>query len=290
MTVKRTAIILTAVLILSGLAAAQGKIIESLWTVDPVKIDGVAAEWDDAMPITEKVSKVDYALKNDGKNIYIIMVFRDMLSRTTLEYTGMKIYFTTGTKKSKDFGIHFQKKQISADQLISNLETLRGQPLGEAEKAELRKKKTHIIFTEDLIQPKKSTIQIDPKAVGGAPGFQSIEKGKLAVYEFRIPLGLIHQMGGTGAGPGNPIKLGFEWGGMTNQIMKDMMAGRADQSVSAGDRGVRQDSGFTLSEGAGDGGGGEISGMGGFTGDMRRNPMYKFHSFWIDAKLASPGD
>lgn len=290
MIVKRTAIILTAVLTLSGFAAAQGNIIQSLWAFDPVKIDGVAAEWDDAMPITDKGSKVDYALKNDGKNIYIIMVFRSPQSRTTLEYTGMKVYFTTGTKKKKDFGIHFQKKQITADQLISNLETLRGQPLGEAEKAEIRKKNSHIIFTEQLIQPKKSAIQIDPKAVGGAPGFQSIEKGQLAVYEFRIPIGLIQQMGGSGAGPGNPIKLGFEWGGMTNQIMKDMLAGRADQSVRAGDRGVSQGAGFGSGESVGDGGGGAVSGMGGGTGDLRRDPRYRFHSFWIDAKLATEGD
>jgi hypothetical protein len=33
--------------------------------------------------------------------------------------------------------------------------------------------------------------------------------------------------------------------------------------------------------------GGNIAGMGGGVGEMGRNPRYKKHNFWIEAKLAS---
>jgi len=63
-----------------------------------------------------------------------------------------------------------------------------------------------------------------------------------------------------------------------------MMAGRADQSVAAADRGVSAEGGWRDSGGES---GGEIRGMGGGVGEMGRNPRYQKHSFWIDAKLAS---
>lgn len=111
--------------------------------------------------------------------------------------------------------------------------------------------------------------------------FRTIDQGPLTVGEFRIPLARI------GVQPGQTVKLGFDWGGMTNQILRDMMAGRADQSVAAADRGVSAEGGWRDSSGEG---GGEIRGMGGGVGEMGRNPRYKKHAFWIDAKLAAGGN
>ena len=276
-----------------GLAADQ--VVGSLWQSAPMTIDGVAQEWETSEPIFDEGSQVQYALRNDGRNLYIIMVFRtpDPASRprifpkSTLDYTGMKIYFTTGDKKSKDYGILFQKKQYTADALIANLEK-RGQVVSEAEKAEIRKKQTHIVFTEEVIKPKNATASAGEAAESDSPMYRAIDKGPLSVCEFRIPLNRVNALGGIDAKPGQQIMLGFEWGGMTNQILRDMMAGRADQSVSAGDRGVRQDGGFSAG-GGGDEAGGEIAGMGGGVGEMGRNPRYKKHSFWIEAKLAAGG-
>jgi len=168
-----------------GLAAEN--IIECLWTRESVKIDGIAQDWDDATPITDPGSKAQYALKSDNRNLYIITVFRDQMSRTTFDYTGMKIYFTTGAKKSKAFGINFQKKQYTAEALIANMEK-RGQALTEEQKAEIRKKPNHVVFTKEAIKPKKAVIEIDPAVTVEPPIFWTIEKGQLSVCEFRIPL------------------------------------------------------------------------------------------------------
>jgi len=285
---KRTTMTLMAALAviaaLSVPAAAADKAVESMWASGPMTIDGIAQEWDESTPIVDVGSKVEYALRNDGKNLYIIMVFRSpqpgtraaVFPKSTLDYTGMRVFFTTGPKKNKDFGVLFQKKMYTADALIASMEK-QGRTLTEAQKAEIRQKETHIVFTEELIKPKKAAAA-EPAAGEEPPVFRTIEKGPLAVCEFRIPLGRI------GAAPGQTVKLGFEWGGMTNQILRDMMAGRADQSVAAADRGVSAEGGWRDSGGES---GGEIRGMGGGVGEMGRNPRYQKHSFWIDAKLAS---
>lgn len=295
---SRKAIAFIAVLAVSALLAApgpaEGQVIESLWQSAPMTIDGVAQEWETSEPVFDDGSQVQYALRNDGKNIYVIMVFRSPDPRTrakvfpksTLDYTGMKIYFTTGAKKSKDYGILFQKKEYTADALIASMEK-RGPALSEAQKAEIRKKPTHIVFTEEIIKPKSAAAPAEPASGSEPPMFRAVDKGPLAVYEFRIPLNRVKELGGIDAQPGQAIKLGFEWGGMTSQILRDMMAGRADQSVGASDR-ATEFRACTADSLAG-GEGGDISGMGGGVGEMGRNPRYKKQAFWIDAKLAAGG-
>jgi hypothetical protein len=261
---------LAVIAALSVPAAAAEKTVESLWASGPMTIDGIAQEWDESTPIVDEGSKVEYALRNDGKNLYIIMVFRSP------QPGARAAVFTTGPKKNKDFGVLFQKKMYTAEALIASMEK-QGRTLTEPQKAEIRQKETHIVFTEELIKPKKAAVA-ELAAGEEPPVFRTIEKGPLAVCEFRIPLSRI------GASPGQTVKLGFEWGGMTNQILRDMVAGRADQSSAARDVGVAAEGGWRDSSGEG---GGEIRGMGGSVGEMGRNPRYQKHSFWIDAKLAS---
>jgi hypothetical protein len=277
----------------AGSAAPADEKIQSTWQSAPLTVDGVAQEWDSSEPIIDEGSNVQYALRNDGRNLYIIMVFRSpergartrIFPKSTLDYTGMKIYFTAGTKKSKDYGILFQKKEYTAEALIANREK-RGQALSEAEKAEIRKKPTHIVYTEEVIKPKKDAAAGSGAVESDQPMYRQIDKGPLTVCEFRIPLNRVNALGGIDAKPGQEIMLGFEWGGMTQQILRDMMAGRSDSSVSARDSGSAMQAGLADSMAGGDAGG-EIRGMGGGVGEMGRNPRYQKHAFWISAKLAA---
>lgn len=277
---KRT--ILTLVGIAAALAVvilpAQPKdaVVESQWAARPVVIDGGDKDWGDATPITDKNSKVQYALKNDGQHLYIIMVFRDELALTTLPFTGMRVYATAGPKKSKDEGFLFHQKPMTPDELIASLEA-KGEVLSEDRKAELRKQPQYMAYLEDPIEPKKGAAE----AAGEKPEpgmFRSVQQGRISVYEFRLPLG---RVGGTGGvGPGSQIKIGFEWGGVTKEIMKNIMADRAGAGSRARASAGSSDSGFRDS--GGDGGGGEGPDFG-----YSRDPRYKKHSFWIDAKLAN---
>jgi hypothetical protein len=284
--------VLAVLTLLAAPGLAEGQVIDSLWQSDPMTIDGVAQEWETSAPVFDDGSQVQYALRNDGRNLYIIMVFRTpppgarakVYPKSTLDYTGMSIYFASGAKKSKDYGILFQKKEYTADALIASMQK-RGQAVTEEQKAEIRKKPTHIVFSEEILKPKKAAAPAESPVDSDPPMYRQTDKGLLAVCEFRIPLNRVRELGGVGAQPGQQIRIGFEWGGMTSQILRDMLAGRADRSVGASDRATEFRAGTADSMAGGEGG--DIAGMGGGVGEMGRSPQYKKHAFWIEAKLAS---
>jgi hypothetical protein len=261
-------------------AWAKDTVVESQWAPAPVRIDGADQDWQDARLFTDDGSKAEYAIRNDGSDLYILLVFPNQLSSTTVELTGMKVYFNSDGKKDKDSGILFTKKPMDTETVIAEMEK-RGQPLTEEQKAELRKQKTHMVFVEEPVNPKKMTAISDPTAKTEPPVYRAAGKGKGGlVYEIRIPLSRANEVRGIGARPGQSIKLGFEWGGMTKEIMRSVMAQRASAGSRASDRGVSSNAGFSDQSGEGGGGGGGMS-------DFNRDPRYKKHSFWIDVKLAS---
>jgi len=273
---------LTASVVLSVSGADKDKVVESQWAPRPVLIDGASRDWDDATPILNAGSKVKYALKNDGRNLYIILVFKGDLSKTTIDYTGIQIFLTAGEKKSKDFGFLFLRKQVTADELIATLEK-KGQALSEERKTEIRKQKTYAQFSEEPIVPKKAVAAADPAAEAEQPVFRATDQGPAAIYEFKIPLSRINPPGGAGVEPGQSVMLGFEWGGMTKEIMKNVMAARAESGSVARQSKGSSDSGFSDSSGQGEGDGGTFT-------DFNRDPHYKKHSFWVAAKLAAQGN
>jgi len=272
-------LILAALAVVAVTGLAKDTVVTSQWAAAPVRIDGLEQDWQDATVLTDEGSKAQYAIKNDGKNLYILFVFKDPLSASTIEFTGMKVLFGADGKKSKDLGILFTKKAMGADAMIAEMEK-RGEVLTEERKAELRKQKTYMVFVEEIINEKKATAPSDPAVQTLPPVHRAVNSKRLAVFEFRIPLSRVNQPGGIGAEPGKTIKLGFEWGGMTREIMRNVMAGRADAAARAGDRGGSSESGWRDSSGDGEG---EGRGFQEFT----RDPRYKKHSFWVDLKLAA---
>jgi len=275
MTIKRCAfgLIIAALVGMSLPAAAKDTVIESVWAAAPVTVDGVISEWNDVTPATDKASGGKYALKNDGKDLYIVMVLGDAVARSTIEYTGMKIFVTAGPKKAKEAGFLFMQKTLTPDQLIASLEK-KGGTVTEEKRAEIRKQKSYTVFIEEPLDPKKGTLGEDAQA---APAlFRSQMRGQAAVYEFKIPLSRI-----AGApAPGAALKVGFEWGGMTKEIMKNIMAGRASGGSMARQGAGSSDSGFRDQSNDGEGSGGDFAGF-------NRDKRYSKHTFWVDTKLAA---
>jgi hypothetical protein len=276
-------LIVAAVAAIGVTGLAKDTAVLSQWAAAPVKIDGLEQDWQDALFLIDEGSKAQYAVKNDGHNLYLLFVFKDQKSSTTIEYTGMKIFFNAEGKKSKDLGISFTRKALTADALIAAMEK-RGETLTEERKAEIRKRKTYLIPVEDLINEKKLTAPADPAVQNEPPAYRTAGKQPLMIYEFRIPLSRINQPGGIGSEPGKTIKLGFEWGGMTREIMKNMMADRASAGAQALERGISSASGF--GDLSGEGEGGFDSGMGMPGSGIKRDPLGSKHSFWLDVKLA----
>jgi hypothetical protein len=272
--------ILSLVAALGVTALAKDAVVESQWLAVPLRIDGLDQDWQDATFLTDEASKARYSVKNDGKDLYVMFIFPDVMSSTTLEYTGMKVYFGVDGKKSKNLGVLFTKRPMETELIIAELEK-RGQPLTEEQKAELRKQKSHVVFVEESINEKKVAAPADPAVKTEPPVYRSAAKQRVLYCEFRIPLSRVNEPRGIGAEPGKSLKIGFEWGGMTNEIMKNIMADRAASGATA-----RQGaSGMSSSVAAG--GGGEGEGDGGDFAAFSRDPRFKKHSFWIDLKLAA---
>ncbi|MCX6567872.1 MAG: hypothetical protein NT147_02320 [Candidatus Aminicenantes bacterium] len=265
------------------------KIIQSQWAAVPVRIDGANQEWQDAAILVDKVSRAEYALRNDDKYLYILFVFKvydlrvgervqKVASLSTYEVSGMKVYVSFDGKKDKSNGFHFVKKTITADELIANLEK-NGETLTDEKKAGIRQQKAYMVYEGMPLDPAKP---VPPVASGQAdpPTFRDQLKRELSVVEFRIPLAYLAQAGAAAA-PGANLKLGFEWGGMTKEMRSAYMARMADSGARASQGDVKS-TGEDNKWAAREGGGGEGGPMGG-----QPNRDTKKYDFWIDVQLAN---
>lgn len=268
-------------LAVAGAAFPAEKIVQSQWATAPIRIDGSNQEWQDAAMFVDKGSKAEYSLRNDGKFLYILFVFKSLPALSTYEVSGMKVYYGLAGKKNKSTGFRFVKKTMTADELIANIEK-GGEALTEEKKAEIRKQKGYMTYDGVPVDPEKAAGQPGPETEPAT--FRDKLSPQVSVVEFRIPLARLVD-GGAAAAPGASIMLGFEWGGMTTEMRSAYMArmaasGSESRGAGGGDLGAQLGGGYEGSEGGGTGGP-----MGG-----RPDPRTRKHSFWIDVKLAAQGN
>ncbi|MCR4395727.1 MAG: hypothetical protein NUW07_03220 [Candidatus Saccharicenans sp.] len=265
---------------------AQQQPYKSQPTAEPKLIDGQENDWEGASFQNFKKAGVDYAVAHDGERLYLVLVFHNEAGLSTADETGIYVYFSQAGKKNKDIGFHFAKKVISAEEAIARMEAL-GETLSEERKAQIREKKMFVLYEGEPVGKKfKADLQkiqgqkFEPAvfrgrvdkprrgpgaAAAGQAGFQK------AVFEFRIPLRPSPALPAL-LEPGKPLNLGIEWGGMTEERQKELMARRAAAATRATATDSRMVvSGDEPSEGGFDRGGGGI--------DMKQLP--KKFNFWF---------
>lgn len=255
---------------------AKDKIVESKWTSDPVKIDGSNNDWDSSALIAQKKVDVDYAFMNDAENLYILFIFKNPKYLSSINMTGMTVWFYTKGMKKKDCGLKFIKKKISADDYISLLEK-KGETIPEAQKSMIRANESYILYDHKMITKKAEFSSKDSEGKKlEIPIFRSRTQQKTVFYEFSIPLKKVVELAaGIGAEPGKSLKVGFEWGGASKE-MKEAAASRIGS----------QDSKATASRATGSATQERrvSSGSGGLSRIRRSLP--KKYSFWVEVKLA----
>ncbi len=256
---------------------AKDKIAESKWTANPVKIDGSNNDWDSSALIAQKKIDVDYAFMNDAENLYILFIFKDPKYLSSINMTGMTVWFYKEGKKKKSCGLKFIKKKMSADEYIALLEKERG-PAPEATKEQIRANPAYVLFGHEMISKEPSE---GLKLTG--PAFRSKRQQGTFIYEFSIPLEKLAELSSEiGAEPGKNIQVGFEWGGMNEEIKKALAARIGGGTVQAQD----QKAGGLTSERRGSGSGlGGVERSGSRLEQMRKMQPKK-HSFWVSLKLA----
>ena len=269
---------MVAVLSSSLLAADAYK---STWNMAQMAVDGTEFDWQDAAPFFEKKVAVDYAFKNDANFLYMLFKFKDAKQfMSTVDWTGMTVYLDPNGKKKKDYFINFQKKQITAEEFIVKMEAEKG-PLSQDDKNQIMANEFYVDHDVQVTN-KKAKSQTLEKVEGMVPAIFRASKNQDGTYlwEFAIPLARPAEMApGIGAVPGQQIKVGFFWGGATDEWKAAMASRMGSQGSAARSRaagGVSSESGGASTR--------LDSNIG--LASMRRQ-MPKKYTIWVDVLLAN---
>ena len=212
------------ILTISFLGLSKEQEIKSNWAASPVKIDGSNDDWAEIAFTSMKKLSLDYAFRNDAENLYVLFIFKDPKYLSSIAMTGMTLWFNAEGKKKKEYGILFIQKQISADALISRLEKERG-PLSEDKKNEIRNIPSYLLnHTEIIAKKSKSSSQSSESSETQPAEFRFRKQQNSMVFEFSIPLkNMTAEVSVMRAELGKSIKVGFEWGGMTEEMKEALM-------------------------------------------------------------------
>ncbi len=254
--------------------------VNSAWNAVKMVVDGTELDWQGVSPVLENKVQVEYAFKNDANYMYVLFKFKDPKQfASTVAFTGVNIYLDLNGKKKKDYIINFRKKQISADEFIANMEAEKG-PLPQTEKDRIRTNQYYI--DHDIVVANKDAKNKSLEGVTGLiPAIFRAEQSQDGAYiwEFAIPMARRADMApGIGASPGQLIKVGFEWGGPTEEWKQAQAARIGSQSAQAR---ATEAGGLTSEREASS----RLDSDIGLAG-MRR-AMPKKYNFWVDVQLAN---
>lgn len=208
-------LLLALVLVATAPASSDDLAARSVWVAKAMAIDGLASDWtEDPLTVHEK-TKAAIAFRNDADDLYVLLAFRDPKFQSTLEKSGVKVYFNTQGKNSKDRGLKFTKLMLTSDQLIAR-RLSQGRKLSDAQIAAIKAEPFHTLFLYDIINKKDGELMAAAKPAL-LPDFRAVKAGDVWTFEFKIPLTRNeNQPFGAGVEPGGNVKIGIEWGGRTD--------------------------------------------------------------------------
>ena len=206
----------------------------SVWAPTPVAVDGRADDWAGDAFLHDQKSGADFAFRNDGRDLFILIIVKDAEVAKALRTTGIKIFGRPSKSGAAGSGVLFAVREVSAEAYIG-WQVSQGAVLTEADKASLRKagrRELRLAFamgaTGSIYGP------IGQTAHDSAPDFAAAGTGEGTVYEFRIPLASPRDvLGAIGGRPGETLRLSFEWGGSQNRELSTPSS-RERQSSNSG--------------------------------------------------------
>ena len=248
---------------------SKKKIHESSWINNPLKVDGSSDDWKDIKLNELKKYKIDYAFRNDSKNLYIVLVFKDFKFLSTIRFSGITVWLNSVNKKSKTYGIKMQKRMITPEAFIALVEKKHG-PLSEKQKNDLKKRRFYSIYRSGIISKKDEAPVPIKLASDKSPSFRVNLSKNTMIYEFRIPMAKIEgEVAGIGTIPGKKIMIGFEWGGMTKEIIELRKKKRSEDRSSDSKEGVS-----STMPGSSEFGGGRIMDAGAQPSQVSNHPYF----------------
>ena len=266
------------VLALTIVGIAKDKVVSSNWTAAPLNVDGLQNDWTDDVLNSEKKVAVDYAFRNDAKNLYVLFIIKNRKYLSTIGATGLNVWLSEEGKKSKKYGINFRAKQITADEYIALLQEKVGSEMPEERKTQIRSIPNYIVYDYKVINEEGDAAKPSEDLKFRPALFRTKGQQEAVVYELSIPLERVHALApGVGVEPGKSVKIGFHWGGWTKEL-KEAQASRIGQRGTQ----ARADSATGLKGERRTGSGSSAS----LTAMRRATP--KEYSFWVMVNLAQP--
>jgi hypothetical protein len=193
----------------------------SLLTQIPgVKIDGQTDDWSPQALSRDARSGVEYAFRNDGRNLYVLFIVKDPKPRESLASTGLLLLAGKARAKKLDRGVLFLKRPFPAETYILWQES-QGTFLTESEKAKLRDTPGHDLCLTFAVGARGSVSgPLRRLSDSEPPKFAVSEGPDGTVYELEVPLAApAHVPGGLGLSPGQTVRIAFEWGGASRSVL-----------------------------------------------------------------------
>jgi len=250
-----------------ALAAGAGQaVVASAWTDQPLAVDGLRSDWQ-GVPLTEwKKDAVSFAFRNDGETLYALLVIQDPKYKSTIETTGVTLYFDAKGAKAKDYGILFKRLRLNPEEYIAHLE--KQGPVSDEDKAGIRQKAGFYLFHHQVLDRKGKPVPAASEASARPAVFKYAPDGQAVAYEFSVPLLRGSDLvAGVTPAAGGPVAVGFEWGGETEEMKK------------AAAKRLREGANFANEDA--DRGDPDI------IGSTRSGPTPKKYQFWTTIKLAA---
>ncbi len=272
------AFLFVAILLIGSFSTfSKDKEIASQWISSPLKIDGSAVEWEEGPITSEKKYKVNCAFRNDSEFLYILFRFNDFKYLSSIQITGLTLWINTKGKNKKEYGINFGRRNLSANEYIDMLEKQHG-PLSDSQKKELLSKSSFVIPEIKVINKKAKGSASAPIIDGKSAHYMVLAQKNTLTFEMAVPLARPGKSApGIGVNPGEHVKLGFNWGGVTDKMKQDWMRGKG----TGGRENVRR---MSDSKGGSVAGADFSGGRGSSLTALKKR--FKHYTFWVDLQLA----
>jgi uncharacterized membrane protein YgcG len=105
--------VLCAFLFAAATTFAQKDVLTSARPSQPVKIDGNAQEWKKPLPYFDEKSKIQYAVANDDKMMYVCFQCPDQMNQIKIMRAGMMVKFSTKGKNKLAASVNFPLEQFN---------------------------------------------------------------------------------------------------------------------------------------------------------------------------------
>jgi hypothetical protein len=190
------------------------------WADRPVTVDGDDKDWLSVPTAYLKDSAVQLGLRNDNDNLYLLLSSVDPRWALAVRFGNLTLWIDTTGEAEEERGIRF-RGGVPVSEVFEQLASERGElePGGERSRAVFEDLESSLAELSVIAGDTETSIAVDGSD-GPAASFGR-SRASFA-FEFGIPLKADEDdLFAVGAGPGDPITVGIEWGDIDKDALEE---------------------------------------------------------------------